>query len=311
MTEEASLSALRPLRLEVVSVQSQVVYGRVGNNVAVPTLEALGLSVAAVPTVVFSNTPHYPTLHGGALPIEWFDGYLQDLSARGALHALRVILVGYLGNPAQAQALARWVRALLKERADLRIVIDPVMGDHDHGIYVDPNLVDAYRRDLLPLADGLTPNGFELAHLTGLAVNDVESVVTAARTLLTGRTQWVAVTSAAPDTWAQDEMQVVLVTRKQAEVITHLRIHATPKGTGDLFCATLTGHWINGVGLPEAAAQACRQVVRALRHTEQAQCAELLLPSVANSHDNDAIHVREFIFASANLHAESDLRIFP
>lgn len=311
MMEEASLSALHSLRLDVVSVQSQVVYGRVGNNVAAPTLEALGLSVAAVPTVVFSNTPHYPTMHGGALPIEWFDGYLQDLSARGALHALRAILVGYLGNTAQAQALARWARALLKERVDLRIVIDPVMGDHDHGIYVDPSLLDAYRRDLLPLADGLTPNGFELAYLTGLTVNDVESVVTAARTLLTRRTQWVAVTSAAPDTWARDEMQVVLVTRAQAEVITHPRIDATPKGTGDLFCATLTGHWINGASLSEATAQACRQVVHVLRHTEQAQCAELLLPSAPSSHDNDAIHVRELMFASANSYAESDLRTFP
>ena len=295
MTEEASLSALRPLRLDVASVQSQVVYGKVGNNIAVPALEALGLSVAVVPTVVFSNTPHYPTIHGGALPIEWFDGYLQDLSARGALRALRAILAGYLGNPAQAQALACWARALLKERADLRIVIDPVMGDHDHGIYVDSSLVDAYRRDLLPLADGLTPNGFELAHLTGLAVNDVESVITAARTLLTGRTQWVAVTSAAPDTWAQDEMQVVLVTRAQAEVIAHPSIHATPKGTGDLFCATLTGDWINGAGLSEATAQACRQVVRALRHTEQAQCTELLLPPMTNSQSNYEVQVREYV----------------
>lgn len=304
MTEEASLSAQRPLRLDVVSVQSQVVYGRVGNNVAIPTLEALALSVAAVPTVVFSNIPHYPTMHGGALPIEWFDGYLQDLSARGGLYALRAILVGYLGNPAQAHVLARWVRTLLKEHADLRIVIDPVIGDHDRGIYVDPGLVDSYRRDLLPLADGLTPNGFELAYLTGLVVNDVESVITAARTLLTGRTQWVAVTSAAPDTWALGEMQVVLVTRTQAEVIAHPHIHATPKGTGDLFCATLTGHWINGAGLSQATAQACRQVVRALRHTEQVQCTELLLPPMVNNHGNYEVqgheYVRQFTYRSGS-----------
>lgn len=291
----ASLSDQRQaLKADVVSVQSQVVYGRVGNNVAVPTLEALGLSTAAVPTVVFSNTPHYPTMHGGALPIEWFDGYLQDLAARGALHALRTILVGYLGNPRQADILVRWAQALLKERADLSIVIDPVMGDHDHGIYVDPSLVDVYHRDLLPLADGLTPNDFELAHLTGLPVSDVESVVAAARTLLTGRTQWVAVTSAAPSTWTRDEMQVVLVTRTQAEVIVHPRIDATPKGTGDLFCATLTGHWLNGADLSEAAIQACRHVVHALRHTREMQCAELLLP-MANSHNDNKATARECV----------------
>ena len=296
MIETPSSRVSRPLSLEVVSVQSQVVYGRVGNNVAVPTLESLGLSVAAVPTVVFSNTPHYPTMHGGALPVEWFEGYLQDLSARGALHALRAVLAGYLGNPGQAEVLARWTRALQAERAGLRVVIDPVMGDHDHGIYVDTGMADAYRQLLLPLAHGLTPNGFELAQLTGRPVDDMESVVTAARTLLTGRTQWVAVTSAAPATWADGEMQVAFVTRTQAHVITHARIDAVPKGTGDLFGAALTGHWLNGATLPEAIARACQMIVQALRHTHNAQCAELVLPSrVASPQANSQTHARELV----------------
>ncbi|HDR9487960.1 TPA: pyridoxine/pyridoxal/pyridoxamine kinase [Burkholderia aenigmatica] len=297
MTKDSSPSS-RPLSVDVVSVQSQVVYGRVGNNAAIPTLEALGLSVAAVPTVVLSNIPHYPTMHGGALPIEWFDGYLQDLSARGALHALRAILVGYLGNPAQAQALANWMQALLPQQAGLRIVIDPVIGDHDHGIYVDPQLADSYRKDLLPLADGLTPNGFELAHLTGMVTNDLKGVVAAARTLLTGRTQWVAVTSAAPETWAAGEMQVALVNRAHAYVITHPRIDAAPKGTGDLFCATLTAHWLKGDCLETAARKACHRVVQAVQHTERAQCAELLLPPMDGSQDNNGrIRIRELTFS--------------
>lgn len=288
--------ALRPLQPDVISVQSQVVYGRVGNNVAVPILESLGLSVAAVPTVVFSNTPHYPTVHGGALPIEWFEGYLRDLSARGALHALRAILFGYLGNPGQAEVLARWMQALQAERADLRVVIDPVMGDHDHGIYVDTDMVEAYRQLFLPLAHGLTPNSFELAQLTGCLVDDMESVVTAARTLLTGRTQWIAVTSAAPATWTDGEMQVAFVTRTQAHVITHARINAVPKGTGDLFSAALTGHWLNGATLPEAVARACQMIVQALRHTQNAQCAELVLPSrVASPQANSQAHARELV----------------
>ncbi|WP_337245175.1 pyridoxine/pyridoxal/pyridoxamine kinase [Luteimonas sp. gir] len=296
---------LRPLALDVVSVQSQVVYGRVGNAVAVPTLDALGLAVAAVPTVVFSNTPHYPTLHGGALPAGWVAGYLQDLSARGALAGLRAVLVGYLGDPRQAAVVARWIRARLDACAALCVVIDPVIGDHDHGVYVDPGLVEAYRRELLPLADGVTPNGFELAQLTGRAVHDVDSLVAAARLLLTGRTQWVAVTSAAPDTWAAHKTQVVLVTRTSVDVIAHPRVAITPKGTGDLFCAALTGHWLRGLGLVDAATQACRHVVEALRRTEQAQCAELLLPMSGHPRGDAATSPRARVTAARWRHRQA------
>lgn len=295
MTEMTTNTIRQPLRLDVVSVQSQVVYGRVGNNVALPTLEALGLAVAGVPTVVLSNTPHYPTIHGGPLPIEWFSGYLEDLSARGALRCLKAVLAGYLGSPEQAAVLACWVKPLLARHTGVRLVVDPVMGDHDHGVYVAAGMADAYRQYLLPLAQGLTPNGFELAHLTGRSVNDLESVVAAARTLLAGHTEWIAVTSAAPATWSADEIQVVLVTRTQAHVITHLRIDATPKGTGDLFTAALTGYWLTGVSLLEAAAKACQQVMSALRQTEQAQCAELLLPVRPISLDEDKLSIRELV----------------
>jgi len=301
MTESVSATSPGPLQIDVVSVQSQVVYGRVGNNVAIPALEALGLTVAAVPTVVLSNTPHYATVHGGALPIEWFDGYLRDLSERGALHALQAVLSGYLGSPAQAIALGRWIRARLVERPDARprIVIDPVLGDHDSGLYVDAGLVQAYREHLLPLADGLTPNSFELASLTGRPVDDLDGLIDAARTLLSGRTQWVAVTSAAPHA-AGGDMQVVLATRTRTHVLTHPRVDATPKGTGDLFCASLTAHWLRGTALPEAAAEACRYVMRALRLTREARCAELLLParggrdaSDDRSPSLDAVRIRE------------------
>lgn len=290
---DTSTSVLQPLHPDVVSVQSQAVYGHVGNNVAVPTSESLGLSAAAVPTVMFSNTPHYPTMHGGALPIEWFEGYLQDLSAHGALHALRAILVGYLGTPGQAEVLARWTQTLQAERVDLRVVIDPVMGDHDHGIYAGAGRAEAYRQLLLPLAHGLTPNGFELGQLTGLPVDDIEGVIAAARTLLTGCTQWIAVTSAAPDTWTEGVMQVVLVTRAHVHLITHTRLAPTPKGTGDLFCAALTGHWLNGASLPEAVARACQTIVQALHRTESERCTELLLPTrvrpLETSHSTHAL----------------------
>ncbi|MNR94738.1 Pyridoxine kinase [compost metagenome] len=268
---------MQPMPIDVVSVQSQVVYGRVGNSVAVPTLQAHGLNVAAVPTVLLSNTPHYPTLHGGEIPLEWFSGYLSDLSARHALQRTRAILVGYLGSPAQAQVLARWIESIQAETPELRVIVDPVIGDHDHGVYVDPGMIEAYQRHLLPLAHGLLPNGFELERLTGHPVNNVETVITAARTLLTERTQWVAVTSAAPGAWAPGEMQVAIVTRSDVQLVKHPRISAEVKGTGDLFGAVLTARMLAGDTVADAAVHACNRVVDALGHTYRARCAELLL----------------------------------
>lgn len=268
----------QPLKIDVVSVQSQVVYGRVGNNAAVPTLEALGLTVAAVPTVVLSNIPSYPSIHGGALPVEWFDGYLQDLSARGALNALRAVQVGYLGNAGQAVALRAWIETLLANRPHLRVVIDPVIGDQEHGIYSADGIADVYRGGFTALANGLTPNAFELACLTGMPADDLKGVVSAARSLLTGRTEWVAVTSAVPDSWTPDEMWIVVVTERQVHLIRHPRVAVALAGTGDLFSACLTGHWLNGVALEAAAAMSCEHVVRALRITELAQAKELVLP---------------------------------
>ncbi|HEX7382470.1 MAG TPA: pyridoxine/pyridoxal/pyridoxamine kinase [Nevskiaceae bacterium] len=268
---------LKPLPIDVVSVQSQVVYGRVGNNVAVPVLQAHELAVAAVPTVVLGNLPHYPTMHGGPVPIEWFAGYLEDLRARGSLGKLRAVLSGFLGSPAQAGALGAWIAPFADSRRPL-VVIDPVIGDRKEGVYVDPGLVDAYRRGLLELADGLLPNEFELSRLAGGPIIDAQSALAAARSLLVGHTQWVAVTSALPGRWPDHRMQLLLATREQCWRVTHARVDAEPKGAGDLFAAVLTARLLRGDALTDAVCAACRRVIQALRRTQRAGSAVLLLP---------------------------------
>lgn len=269
--------ALQPMQMDVVSVQSQVVYGQVGNNIAVPTFQSLGLRVAAVPTVLLSNTPHHPTLHGGPIPTDWFRGYLDDLVARDALRRLRAVVVGYLGGPEQAEALAGWIDARLRAHPALQVVIDPVIGDEDVGIYVDPRMIDAQGRHLLPIADGLVPNGFELGVLTGRPVASTAQVVEAARSLLVGRTRWVVVTSAAPAAWGQGGMQVVVVEREREEVILHRRLDTTPKGTGDLFSATVAAHVLRGTAVADAARLACERVLAVLEASTRAGSAEMLV----------------------------------
>ena len=267
----------RPLPVDVVSVQSQVVYGTVGNNAAMPALQRLGLLAAAVPTVAFSNTPHYDTLHGGVIPQAWFEGYLADLCARGVMRDARAVLTGYMGSPEQIAALARWLARVDTENPALRVYVDPVIGDDDTGVYVDPLIMAAQREHLLPLAHGLLPNGFELGMLTGLPTETPDETVAAARSLLQGRTEWVVVTSATPRHWKPGQMDVAVVTRDAVDIVSHPHFAVTPKGTGDLFTAVVCGSLLKGMTLSAAVQQAVDQVIAALTLTRDACCVELML----------------------------------
>lgn len=220
-----------PYHVDVVSIQSQVVYGRVGNNVAGPTLRRYGFKVATVPTVLLSNNPQYPTVHGGAVPDEWLEGFLNDLVLRGALDQVRAVLIGYLGSAQQAVIIAHWLQTLLRQHPDVLVIVDPVMGDLDVGVYVDPALIDSYHDTLLPLANGLTPNNYELSLLAQQPCDTVQASSSAAHKLLNGRTEWVIATSAAPQSW-QDGQIKLLMARKEPRADTllgHPRVTALPK----------------------------------------------------------------------------------
>lgn len=266
-----------PLPIDVVSIQSQVIYGGVGNNAAVPTLQAHGLTVAAVPTVLLSNTPHYPSLYGGAIPLDWLRGYLQALRERGGLRTLRAVLMGYLGGAEQVDALTEWLDQLHAEQPQVPVVIDPVIGDHDSGVYVDPAMIRHYREQLLPHAHGLTPNGFELGCLSGLPVENLDQVVIAARSIMGPRAQWVVVTSAAPAHCDFNRIQVAVVTPDEVHIVRHAKVARAPKGTGDLFSAELTARLLEGQPLLPAVRQACRRVMSTIRNSNAVGSGELLL----------------------------------
>jgi len=264
-------------QVDIVSIQSQVVYGYVGNNAAMPVFRRAGLRAIAVPTVLLSNTPHYPTLHGGAVPLDWFEGLLKGLDERGVTKVARAVVCGYLGQPGQADLLARWLPALRAARPDVRVHIDPVMGDRNDGLYVNEGLVAQYRSLLVPLADGMTPNHFELELLVGRALSTMDEVVTAARELIALGPQWIVVTSAAPMAAEPGTLQLAVVTRDNVTVVTHPEIAIPPSvhGTGDVFMASVTAKLLTGQDLPGAVREAAALVTATLVRTRELAWEEL------------------------------------
>lgn len=131
----------------VISIQSQVVFGHVGNSAAVFPMQAAGLEVAAIPTVIFSNTPHYATLRGRVLNPDLFADLLRGAQERGLPERADYILTGYIGSAEVARIVADFVAGAKAANPRLTYLCDPVMGDAGPGHPVTPGPAVLWRVD--------------------------------------------------------------------------------------------------------------------------------------------------------------------
>jgi pyridoxine kinase len=253
-----------PAPIDVISVQSQLVYGHAGNSAAVPPLRALGVRVAEIPTTLLSNAPFYSTLRGRILPADWFADLLLGASERGLPQRAKMLVSGYFGSLANGEAFADWLDGLQADAPQLRYCLDPVIGDTHTGPYVEPALEKVFVERLLPKAWLVTPNAYELGRLSGRTSLAQADAIVAARELLERGPQWVLAHSVAG---GEGELVTLAVSRDAVWRWVTPYLPVDVAGTGDVLMSLLVGFLLRGESFERAVGRALSGVHTALETT--------------------------------------------
>lgn len=268
--------------MNVLSIQSSVVYGRVGNRAAVPVLERLGHDVWPVDTVHFSNHPAHGAFRGRVVPAAEVAELVDGLAARGVLGRCDAVLSGYLGDPETAGVVADAVRRVRAANPRALYCCDPVIGEVGRGVYVRAGLPEAFRDRLVPLADVVTPNPFELELLAGTPLPTTAAALAAARELTRRGPRLVVATGLRPAE-APGELAVLAATRGEAWVIRHPRRAVRVWGTGDAFAALFLGAYLGPRDLRGALEHAVAALDEVLALAEAEAADELPLAAAGDA----------------------------
>lgn len=258
--------------MDILSVQSAVLHGMVGNNAAVPVLQSLGWVPLALHTAWYAHHKGHPGWFGDVTPLSALEAFLQYAWQAPHLH-VTTVLSGYLASAAQAELLARYLPA------GVFYACDPVMGDLPGGQYVSDEMAQAYCERLIPRATVLLPNQFELGLLTGSPIQTPAAAREAAQGLLARypALQIVVVKGIR----VGEAFHLMAVSREQLVCTQHTVIDYRLSGTGDAFSAAWLALYLRTQNLHLSLTYAGELLYRAVRRTAQQRQRELqLLPEL-------------------------------
>lgn len=222
----------------ILSIQSHVVSGYVGNKSATFPLQLLGFEVEAINSVQLSNHTGYKVFKGQVLNDKDLDDLIDGL-VQNDLDNYTHLLTGYVGSASFLKKVAEVVHMLKKKNPNLIYVCDPVMGDNGK-MYVPEALKEIYKKEIVPLADIVLPNQFELELLSNIKINTLSELKNAVKEVHKIGPQTVAVSS----TEINDKLTAIVSTKKDDKLI-KIDIPKIPTsftGSGDLFAALFLAH---------------------------------------------------------------------
>ncbi|MBB5235753.1 pyridoxal kinase PdxY [Deinococcus budaensis] len=267
----------------ILSIQSWVSYGHVGNAAAVFPLQRLGFEVWPVHTVQFSNHTGYGAWTGSVFAPEHVAEIMDGIEARGALPGCAAVLSGYMGSGGTVGAVVGAVRRVRAANPGALYLCDPVMGDVGRGVFVRPELPELIRSQAVPEADIVTPNQFELELLTGRTVTTLSEALDAARalreTLRASGPRIVVVTSLVREDAPEGVIETLAVTEGEAWLCRTPLLPLDPprNGTGDAIAALFLGHYLQSGDAGEALSLSMSALYALLDLTHRAGTREIQL----------------------------------
>lgn len=255
----------------VLSIQSHVAYGHVGNSAAVFPLQRMGVEVVDINTVQFSNHTGYGEFRGQVFSATHIDEVLEGLEARGVLDRISAVLSGYQGDAGSGEVILKAVERVRRSNPDALYLCDPVMGDVGRGMFVRPGIPEFLKRRAVPNANIITPNQFEFEYLVGRSLESTEDAVAAARILMADNPMLtvVAVTSLVTPDVADERLRTLAVSHDSAWFVEAPRISLSPlpNGMGDTFSAVLLGDYLKHGDIPQALLAATGTLTELLEQT--------------------------------------------
>jgi pyridoxine kinase len=263
--------------MNLLSIQSHVAYGHVGNSAAVFPLQRIGVEVWAVNTVQFSNHTGYGAWRGRVFSGASIRMVVQGIEERGVLGECDGVLSGYLGSADTGGAVLDSVERVKGANPAARYCCDPVIGDAGSGIFVRRRIPEFFKERMLPVADVVTPNQFELEYLSGRNTPTVTDLLAAIDAVHECGPRVVFVTSLRTAETPHDCLDLVVSDRSDRYRLRLPLLQVVVNGAGDAVAALFFAHYLSTGSAAKAMALAGSSIFGVLSRTAESGAAEMLL----------------------------------
>ncbi len=263
--------------MNLISIQSHVAYGHVGNSAATFPLQRMGVEVWPIHTVQFSNHTGYGASRGAVFDAGLIRDVFSGIEARGVLPECDGVLSGYMGGADIGNAILDVVATVKRVNPAARYCCDPVIGDVGRGVFVGDDIPDFMRNQAVPAADIITPNQFELDCLSGRASAALGDAIAAVDIVHALGPKVILVTSLHTKETPADAIDLMASDAAGKFRLRTPKLPIRVNGAGDAIAALFFAHYLKTGSARDALSRSASAIFGVLRRTAQAKAREIAL----------------------------------